>query len=51
MKKWVAAPLSAKIEKMTALGPQFFPNIQFLIDFGAKNPPQGVIDIGQNPFL
>jgi len=34
MKKWVAAPFSAKIKKMTALGAPFSPKVQFLVDFG-----------------
>ena len=34
MKKCVAAPFSAKVEKMTALGPPFSPKVPFLVDFG-----------------
>ena len=46
MKKWVAAPFSAKIEKMTALGPPFSPKVPFLVDFGVpwgsqKSSPRG----------
>ena len=36
MKKWVAVPFSAKIEKMTALGAPFSSKLQFLVDFGWK---------------
>ena len=46
MKKWVAAPFSAKIEKMTALGPPCSPKVAFLVDFGVpwgsqKSSPRG----------
>ena len=34
MNKWVAAPFLAKIEKITALGCQFSPKIDFLVDSG-----------------
>ena len=55
MKKWVAALFSAKIEKITALGPQFSPKVAFLVDlgvpWGAKNPPQGAGIIGRSTFL
>ena len=45
MKKWVAAPFLAKIEKITALGSTFSPKIDFLVDSGVpwgtqKSPPR-----------
>ena len=60
MNKWVAAPFLAKIEKITALGCQFSPKINFLVDstvlggtqksfWGPKNHPQGVVHIGNGP--
>ena len=53
MKKWVAAPFSAKIEKIAVLGAQFPSKIDFLVDFGSpggpKNRPNWVVNIEGNP--
>ena len=55
MKKLVAALFSAKIEKITALGPKFPPQVAFWVDLGVpwgpKNRPQGVGHIGGTHFL
>ena len=56
MKKWVAAPFSAKIEKMTALGPPFSPKVPFLVDFGVpwgsqKSSPRGESHWGKPIFV
>ena len=40
MKKWVAAPFSAKIEKIAVLGAQFPSKIDFLVDFGSPGGPK-----------
>ena len=53
MKKWVAAPFSAKIEKIAVLGAQFPSKIDFLVDFGSpggpKNRPNWVSHIDTTP--
>ena len=53
MKKWVAAPFSAKIDKVTVLGAQFSSKIDFLVDFGSpggpKNRPNWMTIIGTTP--